>query len=164
MGAISRCYLSSGLSEKTWPLHVLTPANNRAKGQCCSLRVLLMGLCHRLRGGGQTQRSICSSSIANPPILLYSPFQINLLGFLQSSSLQKTSWLARLLRSVSHHRFSSCTKMAPPLRTVLLDLAHERTVHSAYDIVSRRLHLEPVKSFIVEDLLIDQNSLKIVEQ
>ena len=105
-----------------------------------------MGLCHGLRGGGDKYKGTFA------------------LQALQTPSLQKTFWPARLLRSVSHHRFSSCTKMAPPLRTVLLDLAHERTVHSAYDIVSRRLHLEPVKSFIVEDLLIDQNSLKIVEQ
>ena len=54
--------------------------------------------------------------------------------------------------------------MPPPLRTVLLDLAHERLVHTSYDMVPQRLYLEPVNSFIAEDLATDPNSSEEIEE
>ena len=54
--------------------------------------------------------------------------------------------------------------MNPSLKTVLSDLAHEREVHSAYDTVPRRLKLEPVKWFIMEDLVVDNRSLRMDDQ
>ena len=47
---------------------------------------------------------------------------------------------------------------------MLSDLAHEREVHSAYDMMPRRLRLEPVKWFIMEDLVVDNRSMRIVDQ
>ena len=54
--------------------------------------------------------------------------------------------------------------MAAPLSTVLGDLAHEHMVHTTYDIVARRLQLEPVRSFFIEDLVVENDSMEIAEQ
>ena len=54
--------------------------------------------------------------------------------------------------------------MASPLRHRLNDMAHESTVHFANKLVHRRTQLEPVKSFLVEDLIMNKGSKKIAKQ
>ena len=54
--------------------------------------------------------------------------------------------------------------MTVPVSIVSGDLAHEHMVHTTYDIVHRRLQLEPVKSFFMEDVVTDRGSMEIAEQ